>query len=334
LIVECPRCRARYRVESEVLDQDQTFKCSRCSHIFAHEAQSDIAPEAAPQRPLDPPLSPARHTESRREPAQHEAESLAFTFSSVAQPAAASTEMMPAPAPPPPRRVVSQAPDFSFDDDEVDAATGVIDGEPEPAVDPDDEPRFVRGEDDLRVEREPAGSTGRPYLVYLTVLVISYAIFTLDLLNHPARAEKLLASLPMVGNVLSEDHLLQTRIQLQDVEGVYQQIKEDRLVFIVSGRAVNTSNEPLKGVQIESTIIDAGNHTVEAKSIYCGNAMSLKIVKDLSPKEISLLQRLEPTKRFEIRPGESAGFSVVFLNPPRGLREFTARVAAAQPSTT
>jgi predicted Zn finger-like uncharacterized protein len=334
LIVECPRCRARYRVESEVLDQDQTFKCSRCSHIFAHEAQSDIAPEAAPQRPLDPPLSPARHTESRREPAQHEAESLAFTFSSVAQPAAASTEMMPAPAPPPPRRVVSQAPDFSFDDDEVDAATGVIDGEPEPAVDPDDEPRFVRGEDDLRVEREPAGSTGRPYLVYLTVLVISYAIFTLDLLNHPARAEKLLASLPMVGNVLSEDHLSQTRIQLQDVEGVYQQIKEDRLVFIVSGRAVNTSNEPLKGVQIESTIIDAGNHTVEAKSIYCGNAMSLKIVKDLSPKEISLLQRLEPTKRFEIRPGESAGFSVVFLNPPRGLREFTARVAAAQPSTT
>jgi hypothetical protein len=154
--------------------------------------------------------------------------------------------------------------------------------------------------------------------------VISYAIFTLDLLNHPARAEKLLASLPMVGNVLSEDHLSQTRIQLQDVEGVYQQIKEDRLVFIVSGRAVNTSNEPLKGVQIESTIIDAGNHTVEAKSIYCGNAMSLKIVKDLSPKEISLLQRLEPTKRFEIRPGESAGFSVVFLNPPRGLREFTA----------
>jgi len=60
----------------------------------------------------------------------------------------------------------------------------------------------------------------------------------------------------------------------------------------------------------------------------------LRYFEDLSPKEISLLQRLEPTKRFEIRPGESAGFSVVFLNPPRGLREFTARVAAAQPSTT
>jgi predicted Zn finger-like uncharacterized protein len=335
LIVECPRCRARYRVESEVLVQDQTFKCSRCSHIFAHEAPSTVEPEAVPQKPLVAPLPQARHTETRREPPRHDAESLAFTFSSAAQPAAAAAEPIPTHPPPAPRRVVAQAPDYSFDDDDVEGPLSVVEdkSEPEP-VDPDDEPRFVRGEDDLRVERETAASSGRPYLVYLSVLVIGYAILTLDLLNHPARAEKLLASVPMVGSMLSEDHLLQTRIQLQDVEGVYQQIKEDRLVFIVSGRAVNTSNEPLKGVQIESTIVDGGNHTVEAKSIYCGNAMSLKIVKDLSPKEISLLQRLEPTKRFEIRPGESAGFSVVFLNPPRGLKEFTARVAAAQPSTT
>jgi len=133
--------------------------------------------------------------------------------------------------------------------------------------------------------------------------------------------------------VLAEDHLLQTRVQLQDVEGTYQQIKDERMVFIVSGRAINTSSEPLKGVQIESAVYDAGGKPIETKSIYCGNAMSLKIVKDLSTKEISLLQRLEPPKRFEIRPGESAGFSVVFLNPPRTLREFTARVAAAQASS-
>jgi predicted Zn finger-like uncharacterized protein len=322
LIVECPRCRARYRVESDVLSQDQTFKCSRCSHIFAHEAQGTLEPE---------PAMEARSAEPRREPAGRGAESLAFTFSSGAQSASAGAE--PIPPLPLPRRPVEPAQDYSFDDDgDLDSATR--DGDQEPVVEPDDEPRFVRGEDDLRVEPEPSGAAGRPYLVYLALLVVAYAIFSLDLLNHPARAEKLLASVPIVGSVLTEDHLLQTRIQLQDVEGVYQQIKEDRLVFIVSGRAINTSNGALKGVQIESTIVDASNHTIEAKSIYCGNAMSLKIVKDLSSKEISLLQRLEPTKRFEIRPGESAGFSVVFLNPPLGLKEFTARVAAAQPSAT
>jgi len=123
---------------------------------------------------------------------------------------------------------------------------------------------------------------------------------------------------------------LQIKVHLQDVEGAYQQIKEDKTVFVVSGRAVNTSNKPLNGVQIESGLYDQAGHPIETKSIYCGNAMSLKIVKDLSTKEIALLQQLEPPKRFEIRPGESAAFSVVFLDPPAGLGEFTARVVAAQ----
>jgi len=186
--------------------------------------------------------------------------------------------------------------------------------------------RYVRGLAARRAQRHvghnPAGS------------IAIYALLTLNLLNHPAQAEKLLASLPMVGEVLAEDHLLQIRIQLQDVDGSYHHIKDDRVVFIVSGRAVNTSAEPLKGVQIESSLYDATGKPIETKSIYTGNAMSLKIVKDLSSKEISLLQRLEPPKRFEIRPGESAGFSVVFLSPPTGAKEFTARVVAAQSSTT
>jgi predicted Zn finger-like uncharacterized protein len=345
LIVECPRCRARYRVESDVLAQDQTFKCSRCSHIFAHEAQSAIESTAPQVKPLEsPPLQippPELHREGATlqkasESRRADGESLPFRFSSAQQTAAASVETVLPPSPPPPLsgQAVEPARDYSFDDEaDPESAAKVVDDEPAiDSIEPDDEPRFVRGEDDLRVEPAPVGRSGRAYVIYLAVLVIGFAILTLDLLNHPARAEKLLAAVPIVGGMLSEDHLLQTRIQLQDVEGAYQQIKEDRLVFIVSGRAVNTSNESLKGVQIESTIVDGENHTVESKSIYCGNAMSLKIVKDLSPKEISLLQRLEPTKRFEIRPGESAGFSVVFLNPPRGLKEFTARVAAALPS--
>ncbi len=197
-----------------------------------------------------------------------------------------------------------------------------------------DEPRFVRGEDQLRVEAERGRDARRPYLAYLTILVVLYAILALDLLNHPAQAAKLLAAVPIVGNMIAEDHLLQTRVQLQDVEGAYQQIKDDRPVFIVSGRAVNAAAESLKGVQIESAVYDQSGKLVETKSIYCGNAMSLKIVKDLSTKEITLLQRLEPPKRFEIRPGEAAGFSVVFLNPPPTLKEFTARVASAQSSAS
>ena len=365
MIVECPRCRARYRVEAGLVDQDQTFKCSRCGHIFAHQAEVAGAPPAEPRpdpkseperpvpdpeepvivapppRPLPPlaaPLPPSPEPPPpnppsvelpHREPPKAEinkpasrgdSDSLSFEF----QPSPPTKSPAPASRPDDP-----ELDDFTFDDEPA-GAKRVEPPRRAPSI--GDEPRFVRGEDDPHEEEADRSNAGRPYLAFLVGLVIAYAVFALNLLNHPAQAEKLLASVPMVGDVLAEDHLLQIRVQLQDVDGAFQQIKDDRMVFIVSGRAVNTSARPLKGVQIESTLYDSSGKPVETKSIYTGNAMSLKIVKDLSSKEISLLQRLEPPKRFEIRPGESAGFSVVFLSPPKAAKDFTARVVSAQPS--
>lgn len=326
MIVECPRCRARYRVEAGLLERDQTFKCSRCSHIFAYEAEGVGSEPAAGELTSAAPLIPAAplKTDPNKPDARPNIHSMSFSFSRSEDPESGVAADEPQTSPESPARPAPFVPaagkesDFSFADD---------DDEPI-----EEEPRFVRGEDELRIQAEEAHNPTRSYLAFLGVLVIVYAIFTLDLLNHPARAEKLLAGVPVVGEVLAQDHLLQIKVQLQDVEGAYQQIKDDRTVFIVSGRAVNTSREPLKGVQIESALIDGAGRPVETKSIYCGNAMSLKIVKDLSSKEISLLQRLEPPKRFEIRPGESAGFSVVFLTPPPSLKEFTTRVVSAQSS--
>jgi predicted Zn finger-like uncharacterized protein len=347
LIVECPRCRARYRVETGVLERDQTFKCSRCSHIFAYEFASASAESLEPSPTTPPPSSEPRQEPLRGEPRKpaerRDVDSLSFSFS---RPGATTSEGNAAEVEPPslapPQGRLQGAPadrDFSFvEDSEQDDSSDTIDDELDagPAEHdlPSDEPRFVRGEEQPRVEEETGSDAGRPYLLYLTILVILYAILALDLLNHPAQLAKLLAGVPIIGNMLAEDHLLQTRVQLQDVEGAYQQIKDEHLVFIVSGRAVNAAAESLKGVQIESAVYDQNGKLVENKSIYCGNAISLKIVKDLSTKEITLLQRLEPPKRFEIRPGEAAGFSVVFLNPPPTLKEFTARVAAAQSSAS
>jgi predicted Zn finger-like uncharacterized protein len=330
LIVECPRCRARYRVEQDLLERDQTFKCSRCGHIFAYEAS--VVPEAEPAASPQQAADTAR-SETRRVAPPRDADSLSFSFSRADESAAEDDESSDSQRASVAAPAAARERDFSFDDD---IENRHADADPNDVGVVDDEPRFVRGEDELRREEQEHRASGaaRPYLIYLAVLVIVYAILTLDLLNHPVRAERLLAAVPMIGDVLAEDHLLQTRVQLQDVEGVYQQIKDERLVFIVSGRAVNAAAASLKGVQIESALYDTVGRAVETKSIYCGNAMSLKIVKDLSTKEISLLQRLEPPKRFEIRPGESAGFSVVFLNPPAGLKEFATRVVAAQPAAS
>ncbi len=323
-------------MDDEVVEEDPTFKCSRCSHIFAYEgggaseepriAAAEAASQAGsrvdiPPAPLEerPPTLPPPAVERRVSPSKATPpESLSFEF----------TRRQAGPG-----RAGAFATDpfeddagderFAFDED-APLDRGEPDGQQHP------EPRFVRELEALTAERAAGKSPSRPYSIFLGVLIAAYGVSALSLLNHPEATQALLASVPLVGGVITEDHLLHTKIHLEDVEGTYQQIKDDRVVFIVSGRAVNTSNEPLKGVQIESALYDARGGPVDTKSIYCGNAMSLKIVKDLSSREISLLQRLEPTKRFEIRPGESAGFSVVFMSPPSGLKEFSAKVLAAQ----
>jgi len=132
--------------------------------------------------------------------------------------------------------------------------------------------------------------------------------------------------------VLAEDHLLQIRIQLQDVDGAYHQIKDDRVVFIVSGRAVNTSAEPLRACRsrARSTTARPGDRDeehlhgqrdvaedrqgpLEQGDLFAAAARAAEAVRDPS--------------------GESAGFSVVFLSRRRR-QEFTARVVAAQSSAS
>lgn len=331
MIVDCPRCDARYRVEERVLQDDPTFKCSRCNHIFAYEGSEPAAersngPLTEPQAPPEPPPSAHRR--------RHEEESLSFSFpsaaagvSSSAAEAAVQTESRRGEDAPGPA-AMGDGSEFVFGEDEFEEeATESVE---EPAA----EPRFVRGEDELRIEAEPVRRAERRVFVFLVLVVLVYGNLALYLRNHPTETAESLSRIPLAGRALTEDRLLQTRITLESVEGVFQQIKEDKLVFIVSGRAVNTSDEPLKGVQIESSIYDENGNALDSKSIYCGNAMSLKIVKDLSVKEISLLQRLEPPQRFEIRPGEAAGFSVVFMNPPPRLKQFSTRVVAAQRVTS
>ena len=69
---------------------------------------------------------------------------------------------------------------------------------------------------------------------------------------------------------------------------------------------------------------------LDEKVIYCGNVISTKVLKDLTPRELSVLQKLNPTKRFMIEPGESSTFVIVFMEPPRGAVEYAVQVVGAQ----
>ena len=80
-----------------------------------------------------------------------------------------------------------------------------------------------------------------------------------------------------------------------------------------------------RSIQIEGRIAGAQE---QRQVVFCGAAP--RDVKELSLREIALLQTLEPPKDWSLAPGEQAAFLVVFAAPPTDLHEFGAEVVAVQ----
>jgi hypothetical protein len=157
---------------------------------------------------------------------------------------------------------------------------------------------------------------------------VGYAILSVYLYTHPESTRRILERVPLLGSALAERRLPPASIQLADVRGEYQRVKGDRLVFVVTGTAVNTSPLPARGIQIEGRISGAAE---QRQVVFCGAAP--RHVQELSLREIALLQTLEPPKEWLLAPGEETAFLIAFADPPSDLHEFAAEVVAVQAPT-
>ncbi len=177
-----------------------------------------------------------------------------------------------------------------------------------------------------------ASSSGRSPLRPVAIGVASIAVVYLGLAvalsQRSEAAIETLSQVPVLGRLLGGDHLLVWRLQLTGVDGGLDQIKGGRPAYVVAGRAVNTTNEDLRVIEIEGRLLANGVEQ-RRQTVYAANQQR-KTIQDLSPSEVEMLLKLEPNRRFVIRPGESASFLLVFPNPPPGTTEVTCRVINAR----
>jgi hypothetical protein len=202
--------------------------------------------------------------------------------------------------------------------------------------DEDDEAGFTLGEpeepaadDPPPPARAPEGGAAAPAARFawraLVLVTLFYGVLSVYLYTHPRTATTLLGRVPFLGPRLTETRMSPDSIQLADVQGVYRRVQNDQLVFVISGVAVNNAPVAVRGIQIEGRLVGARE---QRQVIFCGTAP--RSIEDLSPREIALLQTLEPPKDWALGPGEQASFQIVFLEPPPDLKEFSAEVVAVQ----
>jgi hypothetical protein len=88
----------------------------------------------------------------------------------------------------------------------------------------------------------------------------------------------------------------------------------------------------VREVRLEGYIFNAEGTEIGRQLISVGNPISANLLRDMEAKEVSILQEIGPQKRFSIPPDESAPFVIVFLKPPKEIKNFAVRILDAEAS--
>lgn len=331
MTVQCPRCDTQYRVPEERLNHRRpSFKCTRCGHVFPADRPAPRGRASEPERNLSFTFDSSEDTavtatlrgeEPKRDaplamPPEPGDDEPAFV-------AAGSLDEPPADEIPAKPTRDRRAPDL--DSDAEDDATSVLIGAPPERKMPI-RPRTVLATPRPQPRRSPVGAVG----IGVAATLVVYTGLALHLNRTPERTLDTLAEVPLLGRLIGDDNLLAWRLELVEVEGGLDHIKGQRQAYIVSGRAVNTTGEQLRIIEIEGKLI-AGGEVRQQRRVYAANQFK-KTVQELSASEVEMLLRLEPNRRFMVQPGESARFLLVFPDPPENVTGVECKVVDARPT--
>lgn len=329
MTIECPHCLTRFRLDpAQLSDSRSMLKCARCRRVFPAPGHS------SPPRPRAKPSSRDQN--------------LSFSFDDDDDEWRAP-ELAP--------EHVSEEPFLLNGSEEVDAADPpsrpagpVADAPPArppaaapPASKPRRPPRaeieLLRDDDQYEDDalttaeegafmRQGGAISVRSVFVFLALIVGGYGALTWTLLDDPDWAGRLTQTLPVIGKE-ARDRTVGQDVALIDIAGRYERTKEGKLVFVVTGKAVNHSAESLRGVQIVSKLYDPTDRPLDEQTTACGNPMEANI-GDLSIHQAAILRGIKPPPEFSVQPGGQCPFVAIFLDVPATVGTFSTEVVRAR----
>jgi predicted Zn finger-like uncharacterized protein len=345
MLVTCPKCKTTYKISDELVQgATPSFRCSRCRHTFELKAQQTSEEPSAAIPPTEEQAHRAaeNHELTFAFPPQHEEmeavkeDDKKPLAGKSAQQSAGLAQSKDHPAN---RWRIS---DSEPKDEDALSFSGTGTAAEVNKVDPSRaqsrRPVFeaASGEHEtsdnilsLDPYRDHQASTV-PYLTLFGLLVIFYALATVFNYSHPSAIESVVGKVPLIGSSVLKNTHLKDRVALQSLQATYQSIQGNREVFVITGVALNQNPITIREVRVTGQIYNQEGKEIEQQTVWVGNAISAKIVRGMTAQDISDLQRLKPLKTFDIPPGDSVPFTIVFLKPAKGIKDFSCGVVAAE----
>ena len=344
MLVQCPSCRTTYRVANEIVKgAAPAFRCSRCKHSFELE-DAEIAP-ATPEKPVPSDAAVAPESQDRE---------LTFSFS---PPPAAKTDKPRQPAAgaanpstetpgrsAPDQWSLNSEPSNPLPESEFTMLAAAANHKQEKIVDiPDnfEENERAFAAPQLKEEQDnPANilamssyvdqrASIRPYLSLFGLLLIGFSLLSAMTHAKPAAMENLVKKIPYVGASVLKNNHLKDGVLLRSLRTGYQNIHGEREVLVLTGVAFNQNPVVIREVKVTGTVFNLEGKEIEKQTIWIGNMLSPKIIRGMTAEDIPHLQDLKPLKSFELPPGDSIAFTMVFLKPAKQAKDFSLEVVLA-----
>jgi hypothetical protein len=101
-------------------------------------------------------------------------------------------------------------------------------------------------------------------------------------------------------------------------------------IFVIEGKVTNDYSKPCHSIQVKGVLLDERGNQSEAETVFCGNILSKQELRNSSEEEIR--KKLQnpvgsSLSNFNIQPGKSIPFTLVFFSPPEKLSEFSIEIA-------
>ncbi len=170
------------------------------------------------------------------------------------------------------------------------------------------------------------------FIAIFAIVAIGFGMLSLLIAGSPSASAEMLAKLPSAGKYFAKPVTSASQVALLDVSAQYRNLKDaDKPpALIVSGTAHNVTTAPLHTVQILVRLVDAGGHDVAGQTVYCGNPISIRMIGEMTRRELEFFQRLDPPRDFVLAPDATWKFMVVFSELPQPAGSFRIAVIKAQ----
>ena len=330
------------------------FRCSRCRHTFELEA------EEPPQVPAEPGNSTSAKNQA---PVQDQELSFSFPSKEMATPTVDDhpTPVVPVVINAPTDETTStesaaadqwslhsldakNANDADNSTDDAPFTLPELTSPPEPDKSFDAPKEFAAEHPAIAADTDEANSVPNilpissyidqqasilPYLTLFALLMIAFSLAAVITHAHPKVSEEMVKKIPLLGSAVLKNSHLKDGILLRSLRGGYQSIQGNREVFVITGVALNQNPVVIREIQLTGKIHNDGGKELEEQTVWVGNTLSAKILRGMTLEDIPHLQSLKPLKSFEMPPGDSVPFAMVFLKATRGVKDFSCAVSFA-----